>query len=505
MVKPVYAPMDEAYLGVAETLIETFKRHVGAKKGGLIDEVDRYEGVGFDFRFIRGLATILERRSVFEAKSVVDPVKARSVVFEEANRTCFVASSTLRQQVLGKAAETLEVSVEDLNSSLWSDLEEELVLKDFNPLNPIDLLRYYNLCLTQTLLFRSTLLEFTVKSNWKRIFRGIKRLGLIYSAEKRPEGVYVTVDGPLSLFKLTDRYGTFVAKLLPAVVEGEGWKIRASIVGGWRGEKRLLQLELDEKEVGHLVKYVSQEPWQTERVFDSSVEERFARGFQALHSGWKLTREPEPLITGENVMIPDFSFEKDGLKVYMEVVGFWTQEYLERKTQKLKQLPEVDMIVAVDGKLACSKLKHVKGDIIVYEGDVPLKPVVTHLKVLEEENVAEQVNALRGRKVELRGDFLEMREVACMLGVSEEAVKRTLENVKVDGYRFLGDILVTEVKLKEIALKIEELTEQRLSKVLQTIEDMGGRKPYVVLEALGYEVRWRGLDPEKAVVQKKTS
>jgi predicted nuclease of restriction endonuclease-like RecB superfamily len=28
-------------------------------------------------------------------------------------------------------------------------------------------------------------------------------------------------------------------------------------------------------------------------------------------------------------MIPDFLFEKDGLKVYLEVVGLWTPEYLD--------------------------------------------------------------------------------------------------------------------------------------------------------------------------------
>jgi hypothetical protein len=30
-------------------------------------------------------------------------------------------------------------------------------------------------------------------------------------------------------------------------------------------------------------------------------------------------------------MIPDFSFEKDGMKAYLEVVGFWTEEYLAKK------------------------------------------------------------------------------------------------------------------------------------------------------------------------------
>jgi len=38
-----------------------------------------------------------------------------------------------------------------------------------------------------------------------------------------------------------------------------------------------------------------------------------------------LRREPEPFVAGSHIMIPDFSFEKEGMKAYLEVVGFWTR------------------------------------------------------------------------------------------------------------------------------------------------------------------------------------
>jgi len=38
------------------------------------------------------------------------------------------------------------------------------------------------------------------------------------------------------------------------------------------------------------------------------------------------------------VRIPDFCFGKDGMKVYLEVVDFWTPEYLERKVSKLNSI-----------------------------------------------------------------------------------------------------------------------------------------------------------------------
>ena len=45
-----------------------------------------------------------------------------------------------------------------------------------------------------------------------------------------------------------------------------------------------------------------------------------------------------PLVADGKAMIPDFLFERFGHKVYFEIVGFWTKEYLERKAAKLEVL-----------------------------------------------------------------------------------------------------------------------------------------------------------------------
>jgi predicted nuclease of restriction endonuclease-like RecB superfamily len=58
-------------------------------------------------------------------------------------------------------------------------------------------------------------------------------------------------------------------------------------------------------------------------------------------------REPEPFVVGRHVMTPDFSFEKDGMKAYLEVVGFWTKDYLAKKVQKLKEVHANNMIVVL--------------------------------------------------------------------------------------------------------------------------------------------------------------
>ncbi|HCF84801.1 MAG TPA: hypothetical protein DEV72_06340 [Ktedonobacter sp.] len=88
-------------------------------------------------------------------------------------------------------------------------------------------------------------------------------------------------------------------------------------------------------------------------VFDSSIEQSFAEAFIALENsqaveGWKLIREPEPLILDKSIFIPDFALTRDQRRIYVEILGFWTPSYRERKVQKLQQLRERgDIVLAI--------------------------------------------------------------------------------------------------------------------------------------------------------------
>lgn len=498
-IRPSFAPLDFVHLELASALIEIFGKGLGKKKGEVLEGVKRYEDVGFDYRLVRGLALLLERRCVFETKSFIDPHVARKRVFEEASKLSTVTSGQ-REAVLEGIAKDLGMGVEELEMSLWADLEEELVLKSFDHIGPRELLRRYNLSLAQTLLFRSTSFKFTVGGNWKGIFRRIKQLGLMYSAETVPDGLRVTVDGPLSLLRMTDRYGTAVAKLLPEVVRSERWGMGADVVLSTpEGRKRILKLELDVEAVRDLIETDAGRPMGKD--FDSSVEESFYRRLAASRTGWRIVREPTALVAGDHVMIPDFSFEKGNLKVYMEIMGFWTKDYLDRKLQKLSHLAEVDMIVAVNKRLACSDVKRVAKDVILYDKEVPLRPVVERLRAREEGLITAQVKALEGTRLRLKDDVVRLKDLAREFGVLEEALRRVLSG-GVDGYKLVGDELVNQAKLADVERKIEGLSDRRLSHVIRLVEGEGLESPFDVLDALGYDVRWKGLDQDRSTVYK---
>lgn len=94
-------------------------------------------------------------------------------------------------------------------------------------------------------------------------------------------------------------------------------------------------------------------------LYDSTIEQSFAEAFASLQrshgtSGWQLEREPEPLLfsTGETgssqgIFIPDFALTRETRRIYIEILGFWTPSYRERKLQKLQQLKgRADLVLA---------------------------------------------------------------------------------------------------------------------------------------------------------------
>jgi predicted nuclease of restriction endonuclease-like RecB superfamily len=505
-IRPVYATLDPDIMALASKVTGVFSGNIGKTKGALSDRLREIEGDGCDYKLVRGLSTLLERRCVLEADSATNPIEARRLVFEDASR---VRASSLedRDGVIQRVSATLGLSPPLLDKTIFSDMEDELILRDFNPLSPQSLIQRYNLSLLQTLLFKSLRLEFSASGNWKSIFREVKRLGLIYSVERADngEGYRVTVDGPLSLFKMTERYGTSTARLVPKIIVSDSWTIRAEILARRKG--RVYTFEANEEEKHLLAEGDgAAEKGSQNGLYDSSLEEKFARSFISYNSGWILRREPEPLIAGRHVLIPDFSFEKHGVKVYLEIVGFWTSDYLERKISKLSLLTDVDMIVAVDESLACSRLARLKNKMLLvyFKGEVTLKPVIEHLKQREASILGEQAALVKTKGVALKGDVVSLEEIAKENHVSLESVRKALEEFTQDGYVKTGDQFISKARLDEVGRMLEGV--ERLTDALGIIEASGLKEEAAnVLEALGYTSVWEGMEMDKVRIVKSRS
>jgi len=499
---PRYARLSDSNLEVANSLIRVYQNHLGEKKSVVKEVIDEIEEKGYDYRFVRGLSFILDRRSRFKCNDQINAIDLRRKIYHATGKLGLPTTTEQRTRIIKAVASELEISPETVEEFSYADLETELILEEFGPLSPLELLQDYNLSLTQTLLFDSTEVTFTSSSRWQEIFYTAKKLGLIYDAFQ-DGGFWVKVDGPASLFKLTRRYGTSIAKLLPVIVASPGWSVEAKIF--WKYTNEICDFKIESSKHQALLR----KPKAATVSFDSIVEEDFATRFQALATGWLLRREPEPVLAGKHVIIPDFSLEKEGIKVYVEIVGFWTTEYLLRKIEKLKQIDE-DMLVLVNKNLACEKLanleKHARLDVIHYKDKIPLAPIIHHLEQRFREVETKQVGFVKDLPIVFTEPIVNYEEFAARIGVSAEAAKTALTDKAPQGYTAMSNELVRNDILEQVKKKIEEkVSHERqlwLSEAIRTIEEGGAKDAVSVLKTLGYKVIWHGINSEKAEVVK---
>lgn len=507
-ITPVFISPGGEPLKVARGVIDIFKDGVGRRQGEILRAIrELEESAGVDHRYVRGLKTLMVRRCTFEVESAVDPFLARKTVFEEASISP-VLSEKDRENVIKKAAGELGIGSEELEKALWADSEEELVLRGLREIEAEELIRLYNTSLAQTMLFKASAMTVRMKEGHKELIRRAKRLGLMYFADRRRGYLHIHIYGPASLLKMTEKYGTSLAKLFPGVIASPSWSLKADIVlrSSWPGRgsgsfPRILEFRIDDSKKQLFSS--SRQSLPPHREFDSSVEERFARAFAALRTNWSIKREPEPLVAGGKVFIPDFLLEKNRARVYLEIVGFWTEEYLKRKLQKLRELEKVNLILAVDRNLACSGFKEL-GDfpLIYYRKEVPLRDVLRILAKIEEEEVDQELRSLADEGIALEGDIIDLEALALEKGVSYEAVSRALSNI--EGYVKVGRELVSLGKLKQLKKKLLSFPREAMYEDVSAVVEGAGIKSVAgVLEILGYEVRWQSLNAESLKVVRK--
>jgi predicted nuclease of restriction endonuclease-like RecB superfamily len=477
-IEPVFASLDAESIEIARSVIDLFQRNIGKTYGNLLAGIEGLEEM--NYRFIRGLAALLERKCVIDIDAAIDPIAARRAVFEECKE--IVTGAEERQEVINRAADKLSIASEQLEKALWADQEENLVLREFQAPSPEDLLRQYNLSLAQTLLFKATGMELQIESNYQYVFRKLKRLGLMYSIEQGK----IYLDGPISLFRLTERYGTSFAKLLPAIIRSEKWSLKASIVRKTLQGKRILEFTLDH------TRHVFNSDI-SEETFDSAIEKEFS----ALDfNGWSVKREPAVLEAGQYAFIPDFSLERNGTRIYVEIVGFWTPEYLKNKIQKINQVKE-NIILLVDKNLACSGSEFKTADVLFYDKKIPYIEIIKILRKYEEKQLSEELTKLGNVNISIDGDVIDLDEMAKKYKLSVEVLKKVI-NLDKGEYSLIGDQLVSRQTLETIQRELTGV--RRHNEAIKIFEKYGVRGHCSMLEVLGYKVKWSGLDPENAEI-----
>ena len=475
--RPRFTDPDDETL--AARVLGVYQGHVGQPRSELEDALEAIEREAEDFKLVRGFAKLLEREASFETRAPIEPRRARTAAFEAAEATGAVAAAE-REKALETAADRLDRPIADVEASLFADLERAAVLTDVDTrYDPESLRRQYDLSLAQTALFDAV--EVRVRSSDpKALVSAVKRLRLLYEIRRTDDGREVIVTGPDALFRRSRRYGTRFARLLRTVAKADEWHLEATIDD--RGTERRLVLENGDVSVPGV------EPV-AEPTFDSGVEADFYARFSALDLDWRLIREPDPLAAGEHVVIPDFAFEwaYGEYRVFFEIMGFWTPEYVEKKLSRFADLEDVAFLVAYDESLGVGEEIETTGQrAIPYTGTVRLKDVRDALRPYEKrlrEASAESIPETLAPEA----DAVTASELADRHGVPESAI----ESATLPDHERVGRTFLRPDALSAIEGELE--AEMTLSAVEDVLERHGVEEASAVLSRLGYRVEWDGL------------
>ncbi|NJD53176.1 MAG: DUF790 family protein [Candidatus Methanoperedens sp.] len=483
-IEPVYATLDQKNLEISRSVINLFQEHIGKTYGELIGEIEGFEEI--DYRLIRGLTQILERRCIIGMDSPIEPITARRIVFEECNGA--VTDIKERKEIIERVARKLSIETNGLEKALWADMEENLVIKEFKTITPENLLRQYNLSLTQTLLFKAWSMEIQIEGNYQDVFWKIKKLGLMYLIQDGK----IIIDGPVSIFKMTERYGTALAKLLPVIMKCSKWSLKASILKKTMQGKKVYDFTLDNTRQIFNIEASDIE------TFDSAIEKEFSL---LNFNEWSCKREPELIKAGQYAFIPDFSLERNGTRIFVEIIGFWTPEYLRNKIQKINLLTEKDkLILLVNNNLACSGSEFKVDNLIFYDRKIPYLEILKILRRYEEKQLTEEVGKLKNIEIVLKESIIDLNEIARKYDVGLNALKTVIQQQqKINGYLLIGDQLVDNQTVKTVQSELNGI--KKHSEAIIIFEKYG-IKSQQMLDVLGYKVKWVGLDPENAEILK---
>ena len=508
------------------------------RKGDLLHKIALLESE-YDYKLVRGFLALLERRSVFGrlnySSSIATPMLIRQKLFEESSKQGLALSDLQRQTIIQQIANQMHISSNDVETLMWSDKDENLKLTQFDIINSKDLILWYNLSLFQTLLFKCTRLEFSVKGGlyWKQVLRNVKKYGLMYTLEynsiddQNTDFIKCVLEGPLSLFKMTDRYGTSMAKLLPSIIGTPTWKINGSIIKKTDDGQKIYSFELSNDNTQEFLRttidttYQNNDDYGTNNqyVYDSSVEAAFAKRFNQHFDqndplGWKISREPDPLIADGKAMIPDFLFERFGRKVYLEIVGFWTKEYLERKTAKLKVLfdnneknknkKSIDLLVTVNSELSCSQIETISKDrVFTFKKDVSIKPILDHLGKIDAEITKEKIDDTQIKLDKNKLDLISITQIAQEYTIPETAVLKIINVNYPDVYITVGSYLISKEKINAVNISLAGITKFIKACTIMKSHNIPDSCHADFLSKLGYDVIWSDLDPNNATIAKK--
>lgn len=358
-------PASDAWLDAADQVLFVYREAAGKTRGEVEGELAGVLGEGPQQLLFQGLAKLCEDRCEYEVTADLPPDSVREAAFRIAAVHRKAAGTTGgefdRGAVLVQVADELGAAVPQVDQALFADLRDEQRILTFDDLTAEQLLHRYNVGLAQAILLRSVGMEVRVwaesPARFRQLFRAIRFHRLIATiAPAAGDGYLITLDGPLSLFSATQKYGMQLAMFLPTLLHCRAFDLRAEVRWGADRKTKAFTLSASDGLRSHTNDFGTYTPPEFEAFADS---------FRANVSDWLLSPDPHPVALPDGVWVPDFTLThvKTGTEVFAELFGYWRRADIEKHYRRLRRhLPGKFVLVVSEAMRADDGDEFATGD-----------------------------------------------------------------------------------------------------------------------------------------------
>jgi len=349
---------DTLLLGFLDRLCRLVRRVEGRRRRDVVELLGRQERRVRDARRLAGLAKTLLDRCRFEPDPGAEEApRIREAVYRARGRR-WPPRAGDESLPYEDAADELGMAPDRVRALLHADRRDRYPLVRAPRWDGATLLARYNLELARAVLLDAESMTLRADGEWKRIFRAVKLARLMTEIHREGRRRYrIEVTGPAAGWIVRpQRYGVRMARALPQLLAAPGARIEARVhPGGWH----------DGRHDGRTLPYTlvaADHPWLARlrprrRSLDSRMEEDLARVLREKigdeRDGWTLVREDAPVpLPGGAVFLPDFTLRhRDGREARIELVGYWTPEYLEKKRAQVRAAEMDNLVLVVSRRL----------------------------------------------------------------------------------------------------------------------------------------------------------
>jgi len=478
-----------------------------------------------------------------------------------------------RQKVLEEMFNSYQIDLDKLEKLIWSDMESEKILRNIRIIEPVDIVYLYNFHLFETILHSTDCATFFIEN-----LKGKVSKNLLFRLKYTPLWAEIRRVKDLEQEKITSRFKFTISIEKPKEITGnlkynkimsriciylleklKYDRIKFNVFLNLKIKNRFYKWAFD-NEFMKIIKYPWEIQWKNKidklnegkdkdneiedisKTFlklDSKIEELFYTYFNS--KDWNIQHEPLTIITEDNTLfIPDFYLQNPAGNILVEIIGYWTKDYISKKILKLKKVQHRltnPLILLIDNRLknAFEKASELNKwyKIFYYDYDYfsqvllklrqyldnkyPIESIIKNEIVKNADKIIIIINSIIQEK-----GLLTLKELKQILEKSElnipsvSILDKIFCNSKLDEYlirnglSYIPNLGIIKLELKRLILKQIDSLLKKEGKVSNKILENSIKIPYddiniveIIKNLPEIDIKWIGLTKFYIKLKKK--